>query len=177
VSRLQQVGPASGFVFRVERARGPQWYAKWREPGGRQVKRRIGPAWTSRGRPAPRFFTRRTAEVWLRATLSELDDAAASGAHLSVTFTEAAREWLRYVEEDRAVKATTLREYRSGLEHHLLPAFGDRPLVGITPGSGSAAAVGQGQRGTAAAAAGSVTHATALSSCSVPSRARSHQRV
>jgi integrase len=129
---LQQVGTASGFVFRVERARGPQWYAKWREPGGRQVKRRIGPAWTSRGRAAPGFFTRRIAEDWLRATLSELDDAAASGAHLSVTFAEAAREWLRYVEEDRAVKATTLRDYRSGLEHHLLPAFGDRRLVSIT---------------------------------------------
>ncbi len=132
MSRLQQVGPASGFVFRVERARGPQWYAKWREPGGRQVKRRIRPAWTSRGRPAPGFFTRRTAEDWLRATLSELDGAAASGAHLSVTFTEAAAEWLRYVEEDRAAKATTLRDYRSGLEHHLLPAFGDRQLVSLT---------------------------------------------
>jgi integrase len=129
---LQQVGPASGFVFRVERARGPQWYGKWREPGGRQVKRRIGPAWTSRGRPAPGFFTRRTAEDWLRATLLELDDAAARGADLSVTFAEAAHEWLRYVEEDRAVKATTLRDYRSGLEHHLLPAFGERRLVSIT---------------------------------------------
>ncbi|HEV3002093.1 MAG TPA: tyrosine-type recombinase/integrase [Solirubrobacteraceae bacterium] len=129
---MQQVGPASGFVFRVERARGPQWYGKWREPGGRQVKRRIGPAWTSRGRPAPGFFTRRTAEDWLRATLLELDDAAARGADLSVTFAEAAHEWLRYVEEDRAVKATTLRDYRSGLEHHLLPAFGERRLVSIT---------------------------------------------
>ncbi len=73
MSRLQQVGPASGFVFRVERARGPQWCAKWREPGGRQVKRRVGPAWTRRGRPDPGFFTKRTAEDWLRAILMELD--------------------------------------------------------------------------------------------------------
>jgi hypothetical protein len=130
---LQQVGPASGFVFRVERARGPQWYGKWREPGGRQVKRRIGPAWTSRGRPAPGFFTRRTAEDWLRATLLELDDAATRGADLSVTFAEAAHEWLRYVEEDRAVKPTTLRNYRSSVEGKLIPAFGERRLRDITP--------------------------------------------
>ncbi len=44
----------------------------------------------------------------------------------------AAREWLRYVEEDRAVKPSTLRDYRSGLDHHLLPAFGERRLLDIT---------------------------------------------
>jgi len=133
VSRLQQVGPASGFVFRVERARGPQWYAKWREPGGRQVKKRVGPAWPGRGRPAAGFFTKRTAEDWLRAELASLDALAACGADLDVTFAEAAREWLRYVEEDRAVKPTTLRNYRSSVEAKLLPAFGERRLRDITP--------------------------------------------
>ena len=133
MSRLQQVGPASGFVFRVERARGPQWYAKWREPGGRQVKRRIGSACTSRRRPDPGFFTKRTAEEWLRAVLMELDALALAGAELDVTFAAAAREWLRYVEEDRAVKPTTLRNYRCSVETKLIPAFGDRRLRDITP--------------------------------------------
>ena len=32
--------------------RGPVWYAKYRLPDGRQVQKRIGPAWTQRGRPA-----------------------------------------------------------------------------------------------------------------------------
>ena len=41
----------SGHVFRVERKRGPVWYAKYRLPDGRQVQKRIGPAWTERGRP------------------------------------------------------------------------------------------------------------------------------
>jgi integrase len=132
VSWMQQAGPASGFVFRVDRAGGPVWYAKWREPGGRQVKRRIGTAWTGRGRPAPGFFTRRTAEQWLRATLSECDDRAARGIDPDVTFAMAAAEWLRYVEHDRAVKPSTLRDYRSGLQHHLLPAFGGRRLIDIT---------------------------------------------
>src|SRR5437763_9539587 len=44
------VARPSGFVFRLEKARGPSWWAKYRLPDGRQVKRKIGPAWTRRGR-------------------------------------------------------------------------------------------------------------------------------
>jgi integrase len=133
VSQLRAVGAASGSVFRIDRVRGPQWYAKWREPGGRQVKRRIGPAWTGRGRPEPGFFTKRTAEAWLRAMLDEAEDRAARGVDAEVTFATAAAEWLRYVEHDRAVKPSTLRDYRSGLRHHLLPVFGDYRLSDIAP--------------------------------------------
>jgi hypothetical protein len=65
--------PPSGHVFRVERARGPVWYAKYRLPNGRQVqkKKKIGPAWTERGRPAAGYFTKRLAEDWLRDLLHE----------------------------------------------------------------------------------------------------------
>ena len=52
----------SGSVFRVERKRGPVWYAKYRLPSGRQVQKLIGPAWTERGRPPAGYFTKRTAE-------------------------------------------------------------------------------------------------------------------
>jgi hypothetical protein len=38
----------TGFVFLREGKRGPVWYAKYRLPDGRQVKKRIGPAWTRR---------------------------------------------------------------------------------------------------------------------------------
>src|SRR5579875_2507703 len=62
----------SGHVFRVERKRGPVWYAKYRLPDGRQVQKRLGPAWTSRGRAAAGYFTKRLAEDWLRETLSEV---------------------------------------------------------------------------------------------------------
>src|SRR5215210_6357262 len=130
---MHQAGPASGFVFRVDRISGPMWYAKWREPAGRQVKRKVGPAWTGRGRPAPGFFTKRTAEDWLRQALSEADDRAARGIDSEATFAMAAAELLRYVEHDRAMKPSTLRDYRSGVEHHLLPEFGDRRLIEITP--------------------------------------------
>ncbi len=57
---------SSGHVFRVERRRGPQWYAKFRLPDGRQVQRLIGPAWTERGRPVAGCSTKRGAEAWLR---------------------------------------------------------------------------------------------------------------
>jgi hypothetical protein len=40
----------TGHVFRVERKRGPVWYAKYRLPDGRQVQRKLGPAWTQANR-------------------------------------------------------------------------------------------------------------------------------
>jgi len=49
----------SGHVFKIERKRGPQWYAKYRLPDGRQVQRRIGPHWTDRKQEPPAgYFTR-----------------------------------------------------------------------------------------------------------------------
>jgi hypothetical protein len=42
----------TGHVFRAERVRGSVWYAKYRLPDGRQVQKKLGPAWTERGRPA-----------------------------------------------------------------------------------------------------------------------------
>lgn len=59
----QLARPVSGHVFRVERQRGPVWYAKYRLPDGRQVQKKLGPAWTSRGRPAAGYFTKQTAQA------------------------------------------------------------------------------------------------------------------
>jgi len=60
------IQPPSGHVFRVERRRGPSWYAKYRLPDGRQVQRKIGLAWMQRGRPPAGYYTKRLAEDWLR---------------------------------------------------------------------------------------------------------------
>jgi integrase len=38
-----------------------------------------------------------------------------------------------YTEQDRGCKPSTLRDYRSNLEAHLLPAFGDQLLEAVTP--------------------------------------------
>src|SRR4051812_24963161 len=125
-----QFEQVSGHVFRREGARGPVWYAKYRLADGRQVQRRVGPAWTQRGRPGDGYFTKRTAEAWLR----ELLDQARAGlvVRTGVTFTEAAAEWLRYVEEDRAIKPTTLRDYRASVRYRILPFFGETPIEAIT---------------------------------------------
>jgi integrase len=119
-------------VFRVERKRGPVWYAKYRLPDGRQIQKRIGPAWTERGRPAAGYFTRRLAEEWL----GELIHLARRGTlpgmvQTGVTFSDAAEEWMRYIEHDRGRKPSTIAGYRAILRSQLLPAFGSLPVESI----------------------------------------------
>jgi integrase len=132
--RFDQVPSCSGHVYRVQRQRGPVWYAKYRLPGGRQVKRKIGPAWTQRGRPVAGYVTKRIAQHWLAEVLAEARERAVPGALAQdATFADAAREWLRYVEHDRACKPSTMRNYRSSVHGHLIPAFGDMLIADITP--------------------------------------------
>jgi integrase len=124
----------TGHVFRVDRARGPVWYAKYRLPDGRQVQKRIGPAWSDRGRPPAEYFTKRTAEEWLRSVLDEARRGTLPGmVRTGATFADAAAEYLRYCEADRGCKPSTLRDYRSNLNAHLLPAFGGERLEDLTP--------------------------------------------
>jgi hypothetical protein len=52
--------PPGGHVERRRGARSDTWYARYRLPDGRHVKRKIGPAWTERGKPPVGFHTRRT---------------------------------------------------------------------------------------------------------------------
>ena len=122
----------SGHVFRAERARGPVWYAKYRLPDGRQVQKKLGPAWTERGRPPAGYFTKRTAEAWLIDVLAQARQGTLPGlVRTGATFADAAAEWLRYVEEERGRKASTLADYRSVVNAHLLPAFGEVALERI----------------------------------------------
>jgi integrase len=127
--------PPSGHVFRVDRSRGPVWYAKYRLPDGRQVQKKLGPAWSERGRPPAGHFTKRLAEEWLRSVLDEARRGTLPGmVRTGVTFADSAAEYLRYCEHDRGCKPSTLRDYRSNLGAHLLPAFGDQALEAVTPG-------------------------------------------
>ena len=134
MSRHQQKGSnVSGHVELIQRKRGPQYYVKYRLADGRQVMRRLGPAWSGQGRPPDGHFTQRTAEHALQAILTDarrghLPDAVATGA----TFADAAAEWLRYVEQDRKRRASTLEDYRNVVRHNLLPEFGEAPLEQIT---------------------------------------------
>jgi len=120
-------------VFRVERKRGFSWYAKYRLPDGRQLQRKLGPAWSERGRPPAGYFTKRLAEDWLRELLDQARRGTLQGmVRTGATFADAASEFLRYVEHDRALKPSTLRGYRSIIDAYLIPAFGTRPVEEIT---------------------------------------------
>jgi integrase len=131
--QLDQVPTVSGHVFQRDGKRGGVWYAKYRLPDGRQVQKRIGPAWSGSGRPADGHFTKRTAQAWLRQVLREAEAGTLPGAvRTGATFADAAAEWLRYVEEDRACKPTTLRDYRISVRRQFLPVFGERRLEDIT---------------------------------------------
>jgi integrase len=123
----------SGHVYRVERKRGPVWYAKYRLPDGRQVQKRIGPGWPERGRPPAGYYTKRQAEAWLRDLLDEARRGTLPGmVRTGATFTGACAEFMRYVEQDRGRKPWTLRGYQSMIDAHLLPAFGKLPVENLT---------------------------------------------
>jgi integrase len=123
----------TGHVFRLERVRGPVWYAKYRLPDGRQVQKKLGPAWTGRGRPADGYFTKRTAEDWLARTLEQARRGELPGmVRTGATFDDACAEFLRYVTKDRQRKPSTIAGYRSIVGSMLLPAFGAEPLEAIT---------------------------------------------
>ncbi len=125
--------PPSGHVFRRDRAHGPVWYAKYRLPDGRQVQRKLGPAWSERGRPPAGYVTKRLAEAWLRDTLDQARRGVRPGMiRTGVTFADAAAEYLRYIEDDRGRKATTVATYRSIIGARLLPTFGAMRLEDIT---------------------------------------------
>jgi integrase len=124
--------PISGHVSRVERRGGPVWYAKYRLPDGRQVQKKLGPAWTARGRPAVGYFTKRTAQAWLDETLASARRGELAGmVRTGATFSEAAAEWLRYVEHERACKPTTVADYRN-MTRVLEQTFGRELLEDVT---------------------------------------------
>jgi integrase len=125
--------PISGHVFRVERKRGSVWHAKYRLPDGRQVQRKLGPAWTRRGRPAAGYFTKTLAQTWLDQALAEARRGDLPGMiRTGATFADAAAEWLRYSEQERACKHTTMTDYRL-MVRALNRTFGAEPIERITP--------------------------------------------
>jgi hypothetical protein len=85
----------------------------------------LGPAWSGCGRPPAGYFTKRTAEDWLRDFLDDARRGVVLGsAATGASFAEAAEEYLRFAEQDRGCKPSTIRGYRSQLNAHLLPALG-----------------------------------------------------
>jgi integrase len=128
------VSIASGHIYLRRGKRGEVWYAKFRLPDGRQVKKRLGPKWSGRNRPPAGHLTRRVAEARLRELMAEAQRGVLPVQGIArATFGEACEEWLRYVEHDRGRARSTVSDYRSVVSHDLLPEFGAKtPLVSIT---------------------------------------------
>lgn len=130
---LPIIRPPSGHVFCVQRQSGLVWYAKYRTGTGRQVQKKLGPAWTRRGIPPAGHLNRAGAQRWLEATLEQIRvRTLAPMAGTPALFETAAAEWLRFVEHDRRRKPTTVRGYRILLQTHLLPRFADHLLTEIS---------------------------------------------
>jgi integrase len=126
----------SGNVRLVKRSRtADAWYLKYRLPSGRQVQKKLGPAWTERGNPRAGYYTRRMAQAELDAILTDArrGEIPEPENRAGKTFGDAVAEWLRYCQNDKARRASTLRDYRNTAAGSLLPEFGaETPLEEIT---------------------------------------------
>lgn len=122
----------SGSVFLRRLAKGDVWYARVRV-GTKDTKKRIGPAWPKRSACPPGYFTKATAERWLRDYLSDVGRGLRIEQHATgATWEDACREWLRWTEHDRKRKPSTVRDYKLTIEANLIPDLGaDRKLEAI----------------------------------------------
>jgi len=107
--------------------------AKWRASrDGRQVKRRLGPAWLDRdaqgmwvprrGRVREGFLDERRAHVAMSQAIEQAevqddarDEIAAAAERATRSFRSLALAWLQHVERIKRVKPATLRDYQSVL--------------------------------------------------------------
>jgi integrase len=127
----------TGHIKLKPRKRGPQWYVKYRPngPQGRQVEKKLGPAWTERGRPPAGYYTKKMAQEALGDILTDARRGSlAVVTHTGHTFRDACDEWLRYLEHEKRPPAapSTVMDYRGAVESRLVPALGaDTPLTGI----------------------------------------------
>jgi integrase len=98
------------------RQRGKSWVVTFRV-NGRQV-------WRS-------FKTREAAELYLADTQTKIARREFRVPE-KATFEQAAKEWLRHGEHERHLKPSTVRDYTSAVNAHLIPAFGPRRLEEVT---------------------------------------------
>lgn len=140
----------------------PFYEAKFRH-GGRQVKRRVGPAWLDRdegewrarkGRVADGYFDERRAHVRAAQLAADCVSATAEAARakaersgVGLTFRYLARDYLSWLESVKGAKPATLRDHHLLLagvpsaagasakpDGEIMTALGDKPARTITSG-------------------------------------------
>ncbi len=115
------------------------WFAKYRLPDGRQVQKRIGPAWTGRGRPAAGHVTKRLVEECALASpavpvgpLPRYTVPDFVGKPIAAASRWVAQKTLYFTERLGPLKAgdapTLFANYRITAQH---PAPGTRIVLGI----------------------------------------------
>jgi integrase len=123
----------TGHVFLKERKRGNVWYAKWRDATGRQHQRRLGDAWTGKGRPLSGHLTRKMADDVLREILVDAGKIEIAARGPVVTLRVACDAWIRSLEHDHGREWTTVRDYQSIVRNYFHPVFGpNTPIADIT---------------------------------------------
>jgi integrase len=120
---------AYNLLVRARKHGEPYWEAKWRADG-RQVKRRLGPAWLvpdgdggwrpKRGRPRDGALDERAAHAAAIEAVRQVGEEAAerarrerAAADAPVTVRQLAQEWLDWLRDVKRVKPATLRDYES----------------------------------------------------------------
>jgi integrase len=128
------VNHASGNIYEVKGKRGAVWHMRYRLPDGTESRKRIGKVWKKGGRPPQGYFTRAMAERELRAFLTDADRGVlpAKAQPVGATVADAADAWLAHAENVAAVKPATLHDYQSAVQTHIKPAFGERPVDGVS---------------------------------------------
>jgi integrase len=131
----------TGHCFTYTGTRGTSWYAKIRHLDGVRRRHVIGPASSNPGpgRPAGNAFTKATAQKQLNAWMLDeergLDPfgiGLGGAASAATTFAVAAERWFEHGQAERGWSAATIRDYRSALNKHLLPGFGELELERVT---------------------------------------------
>ena len=107
------------------------WYAKWRDADGAFHQDKLGLLWEDKGEPTAGYLREKDAQAALQAILTDARRGASEQRRTGITFDLLSEEWLAWGIRDRDWKPSSLSDYRSALNAHLLPAFRDKRVEKI----------------------------------------------
>jgi integrase len=87
----------------------PVWVMRYRLPSGKDSRKVLGPAWQKKGRPPHGYLTERDALVKAEAFSAEHSTVPTSTRG---TFRSGLDAFLRYCEQEKGLRGSTLHEYR-----------------------------------------------------------------
>jgi integrase len=136
--------PTYSLQLRAQGARA--FYEVMFRTGGRQVKRRVGPAWVTpagkprRGRPRDGCLDVAGAHDRAREIVAEQAAKAADPQAAGPTFREVALDYMRWLERVKGAKPSTLADHGYALAEpngttngHVMRTLGDRPAAEVKP--------------------------------------------